>query len=256
MRVSNPDDTSHNAEHRSITGAGGYRLDASRNMWEGSGLKTDSANTDVAWCHGRASFPVYPIMTIFTELIVFNNKILTSARNGDLIMWDLNKSGPSKFGEDCSGLPKAYLLRRRTQGKRPHAIRSQTCGLSHRTPLLHYRICRRRSARLGLLFSSFSSLLFMSACVGHPGYAKVDNADTPRDVCAGCCLLSKPLAASTGRCWIGQWEHIPVIFMNQPLLLVCSLSLQLGVADGSARTLGSSSRRPHRQRYFPRLVSA
>ncbi|KAJ7285734.1 hypothetical protein C8J57DRAFT_1446565 [Mycena rebaudengoi] len=80
MRVSNPDDTSHNAEHRSITGAGGYRLDASRNMWEGSGLKTDSANTDVAWCHG-----------------LFNNKILTSARNGDLIMWDLNKSGPSKF---------------------------------------------------------------------------------------------------------------------------------------------------------------
>ncbi len=30
----------------------------------------------------------------------FNNKILTSARNGELILWDLNKNGPSKFGED------------------------------------------------------------------------------------------------------------------------------------------------------------
>ncbi|GLB41390.1 putative WD40 repeats [Lyophyllum shimeji] len=28
---------------------------------------------------------------------VFNNKILTSARNGELIMWDINKNGPSKY---------------------------------------------------------------------------------------------------------------------------------------------------------------
>lgn len=29
----------------------------------------------------------------------FDHKILTSARNGELIMWDLNKSGPTKYGE-------------------------------------------------------------------------------------------------------------------------------------------------------------
>ncbi|KAJ6623550.1 hypothetical protein B0H10DRAFT_2010419 [Mycena sp. CBHHK59/15] len=80
LRVSDPGDKPHNPDHKSNIGAGGYRLDASRNMWEGSGLKIDSANTDVAWCHG-----------------LFNNKILTSARNGELIMWDLNKSGPSKY---------------------------------------------------------------------------------------------------------------------------------------------------------------
>ncbi|KAJ7109490.1 hypothetical protein C8R44DRAFT_289695 [Mycena epipterygia] len=80
MRVSDPEDKQHNAEHKSNVGAGGYRLDASRNMWEGSGLKIDSANTDVAWCHGN-----------------YNAKILTSARNGELIMWDLNKTGPSKY---------------------------------------------------------------------------------------------------------------------------------------------------------------
>jgi len=29
----------------------------------------------------------------------YDNKILTSARNGELIMWDLNKLGPSKYGK-------------------------------------------------------------------------------------------------------------------------------------------------------------
>ncbi|KAJ7685293.1 hypothetical protein DFH06DRAFT_37253 [Mycena polygramma] len=80
IRVSDPGDKPPNSEHKSNVGAGGYRLDASRNMWEGSGLKIDSANTDVAWCHG-----------------LFNHKILTSARNGELIMWDLNKNGSSKY---------------------------------------------------------------------------------------------------------------------------------------------------------------
>ncbi|KAJ7343384.1 hypothetical protein DFH08DRAFT_225357 [Mycena albidolilacea] len=80
IRVSDPEDKTPNPEHKSSVGAGGYRLDASRNMWEGSGLKIDSAITDVAWCHG-----------------LFNHKILTSARNGELIMWDLNKTGPSKY---------------------------------------------------------------------------------------------------------------------------------------------------------------
>ncbi|KAF9546510.1 WD40 repeat-like protein [Agrocybe pediades] len=67
-------------QHKYAVGKGGYRIDASRNFWEGSGLKIDSASTDVAWGHG-----------------VFNNKILTSARNGELILWDLNKSGGTKY---------------------------------------------------------------------------------------------------------------------------------------------------------------
>ncbi|KAI8974589.1 hypothetical protein BD414DRAFT_498136 [Trametes punicea] len=67
-------------EHKSVTGRGGHRIEASRNMWDGSGLKVDSSSTDVAWCHGS-----------------FSNKILTSARNGELIMWDLNKNGTSKY---------------------------------------------------------------------------------------------------------------------------------------------------------------
>ncbi|EIN06922.1 hypothetical protein PUNSTDRAFT_136739 [Punctularia strigosozonata HHB-11173 SS5] len=67
---------------RSAVGRGGHRIDAGRNMWDGSGLKVDggaSAVTDVAWGYGS-----------------FSNKILTSARNGELVMWDINKSGSSK----------------------------------------------------------------------------------------------------------------------------------------------------------------
>ncbi|EIW58869.1 uncharacterized protein TRAVEDRAFT_65085 [Trametes versicolor FP-101664 SS1] len=67
-------------EHKSVTGRGGHRIESSRNFWDSSGLKVDSSSTDVAWCHGA-----------------FSNKILTSARNGELIMWDLNKNGLSKY---------------------------------------------------------------------------------------------------------------------------------------------------------------
>ena len=42
-----------NPEHKFAVGVGGHRIDASRNFWEGSGLKIDSASTDVAWGHGR-----------------------------------------------------------------------------------------------------------------------------------------------------------------------------------------------------------
>ncbi|KAI1782223.1 hypothetical protein LXA43DRAFT_1069110 [Ganoderma leucocontextum] len=40
------------SDHKAVTGRGGHRIEASRNFWEGSGLKVDSSSTDVAWCHG------------------------------------------------------------------------------------------------------------------------------------------------------------------------------------------------------------
>ncbi|KAJ3718424.1 hypothetical protein C8R42DRAFT_144193 [Lentinula raphanica] len=63
----------------SAVGRGGFRVEASRNFWDGTGLKIDSSSTCVAWCREE-----------------YKNKILTSARNGELIMWDINKSG-SKY---------------------------------------------------------------------------------------------------------------------------------------------------------------
>ena len=41
--------------HKSAVGRGGFRIDASRNFWEGSGLKIDSASTDIAWGRGGMS---------------------------------------------------------------------------------------------------------------------------------------------------------------------------------------------------------
>ncbi|KAH0579399.1 hypothetical protein H2248_003538 [Termitomyces sp. 'cryptogamus'] len=76
--------------HKSSVGRGGYRIDASRNLWDGSGLKIDSASTDVAWGHGA-----------------FKNKILTSARNGELIMWDINKAGPNKYERRSKDHPRS-----------------------------------------------------------------------------------------------------------------------------------------------------
>lgn len=37
---------------KSSVGRGGHRIDASRNLWDGSGLKMDCASTDVAWARG------------------------------------------------------------------------------------------------------------------------------------------------------------------------------------------------------------
>ncbi|KZT07377.1 uncharacterized protein LAESUDRAFT_677793 [Laetiporus sulphureus 93-53] len=79
LRISRSSESSPTTEYRSAVGKGEYRIDIGRNLWDGSGLHVDSASTDVVWCHGS-----------------YDRKILTSARNGELIMWDLMKSGPSK----------------------------------------------------------------------------------------------------------------------------------------------------------------
>ena len=51
LRISPPSETQR-GDHKSAVGEGGCRIDASRNFWEGSGLKIDSVSTDVAWGYG------------------------------------------------------------------------------------------------------------------------------------------------------------------------------------------------------------
>ncbi|KAF9475478.1 hypothetical protein BDN70DRAFT_883675 [Pholiota conissans] len=79
LRISEPSQGGP-TDHKTVYGKGGHRIDVSRNFWDASGLKIDSASTDIAWAHGLLS-----------------NKILTTARNGELIMWDINKSGATKL---------------------------------------------------------------------------------------------------------------------------------------------------------------
>ncbi|KAI0028375.1 hypothetical protein K488DRAFT_11759, partial [Vararia minispora EC-137] len=82
--------TSISPDYRSKVGRGGHRIDAERNMWALAGFKVESVTTDVAW--GRQSEPPLP-----GPRLHFDNKILTSARNGDLLLWDINKIGQSKY---------------------------------------------------------------------------------------------------------------------------------------------------------------
>jgi WD repeat-containing protein 24 len=96
-RLSLPDQSSSH-EHKSTRGPGGHRIDLSRNMWPGSGLKVDSANTDVAWLQGREDV-LELLCSIFTHRRkAFSNKIVTSSLNGEVVVWDINKSGHNKTG--------------------------------------------------------------------------------------------------------------------------------------------------------------
>jgi hypothetical protein len=54
LRVSDSQ-TSLNPDHKYSLGRGGHRIDASRNLWTGSGLKMESTSTDVAWGRGSKS---------------------------------------------------------------------------------------------------------------------------------------------------------------------------------------------------------
>lgn len=119
LRISQPDasELGSTNEHKFAVGKGGFRIEASRNIWDGSGLHIDSANTDVAWCQGsECALPqVRPRVGAQAHLgQVYSNKILTSARNGELIMWDMNKTGPSKCGKSPS-TPSSQLMPIRRQ---------------------------------------------------------------------------------------------------------------------------------------------
>ncbi|GJJ13186.1 hypothetical protein Clacol_007437 [Clathrus columnatus] len=75
---------------RLCVGPGGATIETSPNMWLSSGLKVDSAPTDVIWGRGdrndiRAK-----------QITAFDNKIVTSARNGEIIYWDISRLG-NKF---------------------------------------------------------------------------------------------------------------------------------------------------------------
>ncbi|KAH0832273.1 hypothetical protein J3R83DRAFT_13266 [Lanmaoa asiatica] len=97
LRLSDPEDTA-TTEQKSAVGHGGHRVDLSKNLWDGSGLKIESASTDVAWCSGSSYFFASdPFLGGLRSPADYNNKILTSARNGDLIMWDLDKPGSTKY---------------------------------------------------------------------------------------------------------------------------------------------------------------
>ncbi|KAG6378014.1 hypothetical protein JVT61DRAFT_13692 [Boletus reticuloceps] len=73
--LSDLDDAAVTLDQKLAVGHGGHRVKLSKNLLDGSGLRPPPP----AW-H-------------------YNNKILTSTRNGDLIMWNLDKPGSTKYAE-------------------------------------------------------------------------------------------------------------------------------------------------------------
>ncbi|KLO18063.1 WD40 repeat-like protein [Schizopora paradoxa] len=78
------------SEPRHAVGQGGYEIEASRNMFASSSSKIDGGLTDVVWCQST-----------------FENKIVTSARNGEFALWDLQKSGSLKLERKSKGHTRA-----------------------------------------------------------------------------------------------------------------------------------------------------
>ncbi|THH12229.1 hypothetical protein EW145_g102 [Phellinidium pouzarii] len=97
LRVSGPSEKPP-AEHRFAIGKGGHAIDASRNLWSGSGLQVDSAMTDVVWCHkgsdlrdlSRASHYIHHISSIRTAIALTDPlHAVTGLDNGTMCRWDL-----------------------------------------------------------------------------------------------------------------------------------------------------------------------
>jgi hypothetical protein len=79
-------------------GPGGYKAEASSNWWKSSGLKIDSAFTDV--CCGAGGSTIFPSTRLGLTpnwRVAYASKIITSSRNGEMHLWDLGK-GSVKIG--------------------------------------------------------------------------------------------------------------------------------------------------------------
>ena len=63
------------ASPRTCTGPGGASIEIGLNMWTASGLKIDSAPTDVVWARGRELFDLYQLASGFKLICTKNSTI-------------------------------------------------------------------------------------------------------------------------------------------------------------------------------------
>ena len=133
---------------------------------------------------------------------MFNNKILTSARNGELIMWDLNKSGVTKYGVyplSFFSLEAEHICRTPNEG--PYSLYSQNICVTGRSPLLHQRLSRWPYAGLGRSSIHLNRSAFMNISTqGSSRYVKIHYARPPPDLCSKPCIFSELLATITIGC--------------------------------------------------------
>jgi hypothetical protein len=142
-------------EYRSFIGKGGHRIEATRNLWEGSGLKVESAATGVAWGRGRM---IYFILFCTRELTQGQSPVtrylpvpgMANSSCGISAGLDL----PNSVCLVVSGSASADVPFR-TTNKRPYSFNKPTSHFLLGASLLRYRLCRWRFANMGMVAKNF-----------------------------------------------------------------------------------------------------
>ena len=150
------------------------------------------------------------------RIIVFNSKILTSARNGELIMWDLNKSGVTKYGTCPFLLLNKYVeFKVKNEEQRTISVQFTRCPCH-----ILFITTALRDPRMVICVSGYVCVTGCSqefhALSGPAGILKVYSTCAPPDCCPKPRLFAQPLAAFASCSWSGQWKHIQVGFENGP----------------------------------------
>jgi WD40 repeat protein len=101
--------------------------------------------------------------------IAFSNKILTSSRNRELVMWDLiYKPGSSKVGQLCSKHPLSKPKTQRTERRTKYYIRS-IHQLSISSIVHYYCVTGGADGDVRVWVSFLSSLCFFSLFLSFVG---------------------------------------------------------------------------------------
>jgi hypothetical protein len=148
LKVSTPDDN------------GAPRFESSRNYCDSSGVKAESANTDIVWARGRECTLRAYACDVLIVASVYSSKLLTGARNGELRLWDLHKNGPNKLGMPPRPCPRGHCADLRQKTARGVIFVLSTNWLS--------RLTSRTTASPALptVISVLGSVYFMSSSFG------------------------------------------------------------------------------------------
>jgi hypothetical protein len=136
LRVLQPSQSSAETAYKTAVGRGGVRIESSRNLWEGSGLKIDSANTDVAWGHGSA----YP-MSFFYAAFLIILPMYASFQQQDIdqrTKWRIHHVGYQQgVWEQVRCVPPLPPFKVSTVTTIPQSVNPRfTCDLSTKSPYL------------------------------------------------------------------------------------------------------------------------
>lgn len=136
---------------------------------------------------------------------VFNNKILTSARSGELIMWDINKSGGTKYGASPHSIVSIAHLKSHVERRSKDHIRSIN-RLSVSRVVHYYCITGSADGDMRIWVSRSTSLVGDKNTDTSPGSErslKVCHKSATFNIHSKHCLFTMRMATTTSHCGLG-----------------------------------------------------